>query len=76
MISISPRYQECYNVYVLAVLTIGYVLGELGHYMIGVTTKQTATDLNYGDIACQQNNTMFDRLTIPLECSKITNETR
>lgn len=42
-----------FNYYTLAVVTIGYVLGELGHYLIGVTSKQTATDLHYGDKSCQ-----------------------
>lgn len=42
-----------FNYYTLAIVTIGYVLGELGHYLIGVTSKQTATDLHYGDKSCQ-----------------------
>lgn len=42
-----------FNYYTLAVVTIGYVLGELGHYLIGVTSKQTAMDLHYGDKSCQ-----------------------
>ncbi|KAL5277932.1 hypothetical protein ACFFRR_002900 [Megaselia abdita] len=44
-----------FNYYTLAIVTIGYVLGELGHYLIGVTSKQTAMDLHYGDKSCQMS---------------------
>lgn len=40
--------KKYYHPYVLAVLTIGYIAGELGHYLIGVTSKATAIDLDYG----------------------------
>lgn len=40
--------KKYYHPYVLGVLTIGYIAGELGHYLIGVTSKATAIDLDYG----------------------------
>lgn len=64
-----------YNSYVLGVLTIGYILGELGHYLIGVTSKQTAIELDYGDHACQQNDTSFTRHELTVQCSSIANAT-
>lgn len=75
MLPIFKKLGFLYNSYVLAVLTIGYILGELGHYLIGVTSKQTAIELDYGDHACQQNTTMFPRTEIPIQCSVVMNET-
>ncbi|XP_050540464.1 protein spinster homolog 1 [Daktulosphaira vitifoliae] len=42
-----------YKSYVLTVLTLGYLTSEMGHFMIGVTSKATARDVHYGDIKCQ-----------------------
>lgn len=72
MLPIFKKLGFLYNSYVLGVLTIGYVLGELGHYLIGVTSKQTAIELDYGDHACQQNHTGFNRLEIPMHCSAVS----
>lgn len=76
MIPIFKKLGFLYNSYVLGILTIGYILGELGHYLIGVTSKQTAIELDYGDHACQQNNTLFTRTELPAQCSQIKNETK
>lgn len=57
-----------YKPYVLAIVSIGYVLGELGHYLIGVTTKAMANDLHYGDIACQLNTSEFSLAQLPVNC--------
>lgn len=66
---ISEKLSFLYSTYVLAVVTIGYVLGELGHYLIGVTSKQTAIEIGYGDHACQQNNTDLERHMLPVQCA-------
>ncbi|XP_026470837.1 uncharacterized protein LOC113375103 [Ctenocephalides felis] len=66
---ISEKLSFLYSTYVLAVVTIGYVLGELGHYLIGVTSKQTAIEIGYGDHACQQNNTDLERHILPVQCA-------
>lgn len=42
-----------YKTYVLTVLTLGYLTSEMGHFLIGVTSKATARDVHYGDIKCQ-----------------------
>ncbi|XP_058446015.1 putative metabolite transport protein HI_1104 [Malaya genurostris] len=60
-----------YKPYVLAILTIGYIAGELGHYLIGVTSKATAIELDYGDHACQQNHTEVHRHLLPQQCADI-----
>jgi len=70
----TEQFSSMYNSYVLGVLTVGYVLGELGHYLIGVTSKQAAIDLDYGDKACQQNYTYFDRNELPQQCSAVLDQ--
>lgn len=75
MIPVFKKLGFLYDAYVLGVLTVGYILGELGHYLIGVTSKQTAIELDYGDHACQQNATEFTRYEVPTQCGAITNET-
>jgi hypothetical protein len=59
---------------VLAILTIGYIAGELGHFLIGTTTKAIATDLHYGDISCQRNVSVLNEHQLPRECSTVVNE--
>lgn len=76
MLSFFKKLGFLYNSYALGVLTIGYILGELGHYLIGVTSKQTAIELDYGDHACQLNSTEFSRHDLPKPCSVFDNETR
>lgn len=75
MIPIFKKLGFLYNSYVLGILTIGYILGELGHYLIGVTSKQTAIELDYGDKACQQNNTAFHRFQLSTQCAEVMNQT-
>lgn len=58
--------------YILFILTLCYILGELGHYLIGVTSKATAIDIDYGDHACQQNHTDFDKKDLITQCEEIT----
>ena len=71
---IVEKLSVLYKPYVLAILTIGYIAGELGHYLIGVTSKATAIEIDYGDHSCQLNSTDFHRHELPIECSKIGNE--
>lgn len=72
---VVEKFGFLYSSYVLGVLTIGYILGELGHYLIGVTSKQTAIELDYGDHGCQLNNSMFSRSELPTQCTAVSNET-
>ena len=41
-----------WSVYQLALLTCSYVFGELSHFLIGVTSRDVARDVHYGDQAC------------------------
>jgi hypothetical protein len=58
--------------YILFILTICYIVGELGHYLIGVTSRATAKDTNYGDKACLLNGTQFEISELPTQCEEIT----
>ncbi|KAK5638981.1 hypothetical protein RI129_013276 [Pyrocoelia pectoralis] len=68
MAQLTDKLRSLYNPYVLAVVSIGYILGELGHYLIGVTSKAIAIDLHYGDIACQFNSTKYHLSDLPDLC--------
>lgn len=71
MIPIVEKLKFLYPTYVLGIISIGYIVGELGHYMIGVTSKDTARDLHYGDIACQLNSTDYSLAELPVQCDKV-----
>eukprot|EP00091_Calanus_sinicus_P014436 TRINITY_DN3197_c0_g1_i1.p1 TRINITY_DN3197_c0_g1~~TRINITY_DN3197_c0_g1_i1.p1 ORF type:complete len:463 (-),score=120.15 TRINITY_DN3197_c0_g1_i1:123-1511(-) len=40
------------NISFLALITSGYVIGEIAHFLIGTTSKDVANDVNYGDQVC------------------------
>jgi len=110
-----------YKPYALAIVSVGYVLGELGHYLIGkprsllvstspalipgntpkssssfhqswifrirhlangrfvcqgVTSKEIAEDLHYGDISCQFNSTTLSLVDLPVQCEAAKNSSR
>lgn len=69
MAAIKEKLAFLYQPYVLFIVSLGYVLGELGHYLIGVTSKQIAIDLHYGDITCQLNNTDYHIHELPVHCN-------
>ncbi|XP_033297208.1 D-galactonate transporter isoform X2 [Bombus vosnesenskii] len=70
----TQKLQFLYKPYALAIVSVGYVLGELGHYLIGVTSKATAEDLHYGDISCQLNTTTLSIVDLPIQCEVAKNE--
>ncbi|XP_019878293.2 D-xylose transporter [Aethina tumida] len=68
MTGIWEKLSFLYPWHALAVISVGYVLGELGHYLIGVTSKAIAIDLHFGDIACQLNSTEYHLSELPFLC--------
>ncbi|CAH4028002.1 probable 4-methylmuconolactone transporter [Pieris brassicae] len=60
-----------YKWYVLGLVSVGYILGELGHYLIGTTSKVTADDLHYGDRSCMLNATHLHLSQLPVICEKV-----
>lgn len=51
-------------------------MGELGHYLIGVTSKAIAMDLHYGDISCQLNGTIYEITGVKKECRSANSSER
>ncbi|XP_014236282.1 uncharacterized protein LOC106658713 isoform X2 [Trichogramma pretiosum] len=70
---VTQKLNLFYKPYAVAIVTLGYVLGELGHYLIGVTSKATAIDLQYGDITCQFNSTTLSTIELPVQCETANN---
>lgn len=68
---ILAKLQGFYKWYVLGLVSVGYILGELGHYLIGTTSKVTAEDLHYGDKACMLNATHLTLSQLPVICEKV-----
>ncbi|CAH1641299.1 unnamed protein product [Spodoptera littoralis] len=68
---IWAKLQGFYKWYVLGLVSIGYILGELGHYLIGTTSKVTADDLHYGDKSCMLNLTHVSLSDLPVVCEKV-----
>lgn len=46
MIGVSEKFEGLKKAYILGILTICYIVGELGHYLIGVTSRATAREVN------------------------------
>ncbi|KAJ8985205.1 hypothetical protein NQ317_018234 [Molorchus minor] len=69
MLEIWKKLEFLYPTYVLGIVSIGYICGELGHYLIGVTSKAVAEDLHFGDIACQLNKTDLLLSEVPVLCA-------
>ncbi|GAB1870091.1 Hexuronate transporter [Camponotus japonicus] len=73
--SMMQKLAFLYKPYALAILSIGYVLAELGHFIIGVTSKEIAEDLHYGDISCQFNSKTLWLIDLPVQCEVAKNST-
>nr|CAD7594416.1 unnamed protein product [Timema genevievae] len=71
MIPLLEKLRFLYQPYVLLIVSLSYMIAEVGHFMIGVTSKATAKDLHYGDISCQFNNTDLAVADIPIHCESV-----
>ena len=75
-----------WSIYQLVLLTASYVFGELSHFLIGVTSRDVARDVHYGDQACfpkqnrllrgHDNSSSKDDDHDLFDCTKMTNESR
>lgn len=45
MIGVGDKFEGFKKAYILGILTICYIVGELGHYLIGVTSRATAREV-------------------------------
>jgi hypothetical protein len=72
MFNLVEKLRLLYPTYVLAIVSLGYLMAELGHFLIGVTSKGTAQDLHYGDISCQLNLSDVLIADLPQVCESAT----
>lgn len=71
MIGLGDKLEGLKKAYILGILTVCYIVGELGHYLIGVTSRATARDIDYGDHACQLNDTTLEKNQIQTQCDEL-----
>jgi len=57
------------NLNFLFLITTGYIIGEISHFLIGVTSKEVANSVPYGDQICEPRNS-----SIEFPCDKIEEE--
>lgn len=46
--------------YILSLLTLSYLVGELGHFLLSSTSRDIAREIGYGDLACFQTTNSTD----------------
>ena len=56
----------------LSYLTVAYVFGEMSHYLVGVTSRDMAREIHYGDMACYDNKTFVGEFNSSVVCEDIT----
>jgi hypothetical protein len=71
MLGLGDKLEGLKKAYILGILTLCYIVGELGHYLIGVTSRATARDIDYGDHACQLNDTTLEKHQIQTKCDDL-----
>lgn len=45
MLGLGDKLEGFKKSYILGILTVCYIVGELGHYLIGVTSRATAREV-------------------------------
>ena len=56
----GPGLSENWNIrsiYFLVLMSLGYVIGEIAHFLIITTSRSVARDVQYGDKGCYDNST-------------------
>ena len=46
------------SIYFLALMSLGYMIGEIAHFLIITTSRPVAREIKYGDKGCYYNNTL------------------
>ena len=57
----GPGLSEDWNlrsIYYLALMSLGYMIGEIAHFLIITTSRPVARDIQYGDKGCYYNNSL------------------
>jgi len=47
------------NTYFLALMTVGYIIGEIAHFLINTTNRAVARDVHFGDKSCYLNSSHY-----------------
>ena len=55
------------NQYALVLLTMSYLVGEMGHFLLSSTSRDISRDIGYGDKAC------FNVINMTDSCGSIKN---
>ena len=48
------------NIGVLGLLTCSYMVGEVAHFLVAVTSKDLANSIGFGDMKCYNNFTVTE----------------
>ena len=63
------------NSYFLGLMSFGYVIGEIAHFLIITTQRSVARDVHYGDMGCYGNATFpKEHRNTNLTCEGFKNE--
>nr|XP_026693449.1 protein spinster homolog 1-like isoform X2 [Ciona intestinalis]XP_026693450.1 protein spinster homolog 1-like isoform X2 [Ciona intestinalis]XP_026693451.1 protein spinster homolog 1-like isoform X2 [Ciona intestinalis] len=63
-----------YHWYCTLILMLCYGFGELGHFLIGVTSREMAQDVHFGDVGCVTYDVMVET-SAAVRCAEIKNST-
>ena len=47
------------NIYFLSLITTGYIIGEIAHFLLSTTSREVATDVHYGEQVCEAINDTY-----------------
>ena len=57
------------SIYFLVLMSLGYMIGEIAHFLIITTSRPVARDIQYGDKGCYDNNTFpTEQKNVGLKC--------
>ena len=60
---------------VLALLTLSYLVGEMGHFMLGATSRDMARDIGFGDKECVPRGDLENKVTLVVtQCMTMSRE--
>lgn len=62
------------NIYFLSLMSLGYIVGEIAHFLINTSTRAVAQEIHYGDLACFRNLTVNVTGNTTGTCKDFVNE--
>ena len=71
----EPKCWTVRNSYFLCLMSVGYVIGEIAHFLIITTSRSVARELHYGDKGCYDNTTFpKEKRNLSQSCESHQNE--